>query len=121
MRHTRTDWPAAFSSSLVLAIFWPFTFRMMSPFWKPTLPAMESSGISVTTTPCVSESRCSSSATAGEMLATFAPWNGERAFTVISSRPPSGAVSSGIVSFTGLPARCTSICAVPPSGRVAKR
>src|ERR1700748_3503138 len=94
---------------------------MMSPFWKPTLPAMESSGISVMTTPCVSESRCSSSATAGEIFATLAPWNGARAFTGIWSWPPAGAVSSGMLSFTGLPARCTSICAVPPSGRGAKR
>ena len=55
------------------------------------------------------------------MLATFAPWNGERAVSTISSRLVSGAVSSGTVSFTVLPARCTSICAEPPSGRVAKR
>src|ERR1035441_2830525 len=51
---------------------------MMSPFWNPRLAAVPSSARSVTTTPSVSASRCSSSATAGEMLATFAPWNCER-------------------------------------------
>jgi hypothetical protein len=97
------------------------TARMISPFWKPTLAAAASSAISVTTTPSVPASRCSSSATAGEMLATLAPWNGERVVRVISSRPVSGAVSSATVSFISLPLRCTSICALPPSGRVAKR
>ena len=41
--------------------------------------------------------------------------------STISSRLVSGAVSSGTVSFTVLPARCTSICAKSPNGRVAKR
>jgi len=36
---------------------------------------------------------------AGEMLATFAPWNGERVEIVISSRLVSGAVSSGTVNL----------------------
>ncbi len=73
------------------------------------------------TTPSTLESSRSSSATAGEMLDTFAPWNGERDLMTISLRPVSGAVSSAIVSRCGLPARTISICAVPPSGRVAKR
>ncbi len=51
----------------------------------------------------------------------FAPWNGERVVMTSSLRPLSGATSSAIVSLTGLPPRCTSICAEPPSGRVAKR
>src|SRR6185437_641376 len=121
MRQTREDSRVALSRSLVLAIFWLLTARMMSPFWKPTPAAVPSCAISVTTTPSVSASRCSSSATAGEMLETLAPWNGEREVSTISLRPASGAVSSAIVSFSGFPARCTSICAVPPIGRVAKR
>src|SRR5258708_4209961 len=121
MRQTRADAFEALSRSLVLAIFSLLTARMMSPFWKPTLAAVPSSARSVTTTPSVDPSRCSSSATAGEMLATFAPWNGDRAVSTISSRLVSGAVSSATVSFTVLPARCTSIWAAPPSGRVAKR
>src|SRR6185503_3425709 len=111
----------ALSRSLVLAIFWLLTARMMSPFWNPTLAAVPPSSRSTTTTPSVWESRCSSSATAGEMLATLAPWNGERAVSMISSRLVSGAVSSGTVNFTVLPERCTSIWAEPPRGRVAKR
>src|SRR4051795_2671009 len=111
----------ALSRSLVLAIFWLLTARMMSPFWNPTLAAVASSARSITTTPSVWESRCSSSAIAGEMLATLAPWNGERPVSTTSSRLLSGAVSSGTVNFTVLPERCTSICAEPPSGRVAKR
>src|ERR1700733_5453668 len=121
IRQSRELSRVAFSRSLVLAIFWLFTARMMSPFWKPTLAAVRPAARSVTTTPSVSASRCISSAAAGEILATFAPWNGERVVSTISLRPTSGAVSSGIVSLTGLPARCTSISAAPPSGRVAKR
>src|SRR2546429_1710798 len=121
MRQSLDDVFDALSRSLVLAIFWLLTARMMSPFWKPTLAAVPSSARSITTTPWVWESRCSSSATAGEILATFAPWNGERAVSTISSRLVSGAGSSGTVSLTSFPARCTSIWAEPPSGRVAKR
>src|SRR6516225_615760 len=121
MRQTRVDWLVAFSRSLVFPTFVLFTARMTSPFWKPTLAAVESSPSSVMTTPSVSASRCNSSATAGEILATFAPWNGERELSTISLRPVSGAVSSGTVSLTALPPRCTSICEVPPSGWVAKR
>src|SRR5262249_1435095 len=54
MRHSRDDWPAAFSRSEVFATLVLFTARMMSPFWNPTLAAVESSAISVTTTPSVS-------------------------------------------------------------------
>src|SRR3954453_6255911 len=111
----------ALSRSPVLAIFWLLTARMMSPFWNPTLAAVASSARSITTTPSVWESRCSSSAIAGEMLATLAPWNGERPVSTTSSRLLSGSVSSGTVNFTVLPERCTSICAEPPSGLVAKR
>src|ERR1700721_954809 len=121
MRHSRSVSRVAFSRSLVLAIFWLLTARIMSPFWKPTLAAVPPSARSVTTTPSVSASRCSSSATAGEMFATLAPWNGERVVKTISLRPVSGAVSSGTDSFTALPPRCTSISDLPPSGRVAKR
>src|SRR6516225_3587909 len=121
MRQSRTDWLVARSRSLVLPTLSLFTARMTSPFWKPTLAAVESPAISVTTTPCVSASRCNSSATAGEMLATFAPWNGEREVSTISLRPTSGAASSATVSLNGLPARCTSTCEAPPSGCVAKR
>jgi S1-C subfamily serine protease len=91
------------------------------PYLGARLQAVPPSSRSITTTPSVCASKCNSSATAGEILATVAPWNGERAERTISSRLVSGAVSSGTVSFTVLPARCTSICAVPPSGRVAKR
>src|ERR1700736_6559725 len=35
MRQIRDDSRVAFSRSLVLAIFWLFTARMMSPFWNP--------------------------------------------------------------------------------------
>src|SRR4029453_1123987 len=111
----------ALSRSLVLAIFWLLTARMMSPFWNPPLAAVPPSARSITTTPSVWESRCSSSAIAGEILATLAPWNGERPVSTISSRLVSGAVSSGTVSLTVLPARCTSIWAAPPSCLVAKR
>src|SRR5258705_13059920 len=102
MRQSRAASRVAFSRSLVLAIFWLFTARMISPFWHPTPAAVESSPISVTTTPSVSASRCSSSATAGEMLATLAPWNGERVVSTISLRPTSGAASIGTVSLTGI-------------------
>src|SRR6266404_2227170 len=81
----------ALSRSLVLAIFWLLTARMMSPFWNPTLAAVASSARSITTTPSVWESRCSSSAIAGEILATLAPWNGERAVSSILWRLVSGA------------------------------
>src|SRR6185369_13567107 len=121
MRQSLADAFEALSRSLVLAIFWLLTARMMSPFWNPTPAAVPPSSRSITTTPSVWESRCSSSATAGEMLATLAPWNGERAVSMISSRLVSGAVSSGTVNFTVLPERCTSIWAEPPRGRVAKR
>src|ERR1700758_4072552 len=121
MRHSR-DWSrVTLSRSPVLEIFLLFTARIMSPFWKPTLAAVESSGSSVTTTPSVSASRCNSSATAGEMLATVAPWNGERPASVISSRSRSGAVSSATESFRALPPRITSIWDDPPNGWVAKR
>src|SRR5882762_10759084 len=59
MRQSRTDSRVAFSRSLVLAIFWLLTARMMSPFWNPTLAAVASSARSITTTPSVWESRCS--------------------------------------------------------------
>src|SRR5829696_5344729 len=121
MRQSLDDTFEALSRSLVLAIFWLLTARMMSPFWNPTLAAVAPSARSITTTPSVWESRCSSSAIAGEILATLAPWNGERAVSTISSRLVSGAVSSGTVNFTVLPARCTSIWAEPPSCLVAKR
>src|SRR6516162_6987449 len=79
IRQSLADWLLALSRSAVLPTLVLFTATMISPFWKPTLAAVESSAMSVTTTPSVSASRCSSSATAGEMLATLAPWNGERA------------------------------------------
>src|SRR5882757_6878424 len=113
MRQSRALSRVAFSRSLVLAIFWLLTDRMISPFWKPTPAAVAPSARSVTTTPCVSASRRSSSATAGEMLATLAPWNGEREVSTISSRLVSGAVSSATLSLIVLPPRCTSICEVP--------
>ncbi len=121
MRHSRLASRVTRSRSLVLAIFCPLTELMMSPFWKPTLEAEPSSEIEVMMTPSIVPSRCSSSASAGEMFATLAPWNGERDVMVTSSRPVSGAVSSGIASLTVLPARCTSTAALPPNGRVAKR
>src|SRR5579859_374392 len=121
MRQSRDDWLVARSRSIVLPILVLFTATMMSPFWKPRLAAVESSATPVTTTPWVSASRCSSSATAGEMLETFAPWNGEREVNTISLRPESGALSSATASLIGLPPRVTSSSAVPPSGCVAKR
>src|SRR5258708_14211771 len=48
MRQTREESFVTFSRSLVLPIFWLFTARMMSPFWKPPLAAVASSPISVT-------------------------------------------------------------------------
>src|SRR6185437_3164891 len=54
MRQIREDSRVALSRSLVLAIFWLLTTRMMSPFWKPTPAAVPSCAISVTTTPSVS-------------------------------------------------------------------
>src|ERR1700760_2867574 len=121
MRHSREVALVAFSRSEVFATLVLFTARMMSPFWKPTLAAVESSAISVTTTPSVSASRCSSSATAGEMLETLAPWNGDREVSTSSLRPASGAVSSGTFTLTGFPPRWISRAEVPPSGCVAKR
>src|SRR6185312_11593780 len=121
MRQSLAPARETLSRSLVLAIFWLLTARMMSPFWNPTPAAVPPSSRSITTTPSVWESRCSSSATAGEILVTLAPWNGERPVRTISSRLVSGAVSSGTVNLTVLPERCTSICAAPPSCRVAKR
>ena len=79
---------------------------MMSPFWKPTLAAGAPSSRLTTTTPSALLSRRNSSATAGEMLATRAPWNGERAEIVISSRLVSGATSKGMETLTVLPLRC---------------
>ena len=55
------------------------------------------------------------------MLATFMPMKGERARITISSRGVSGAVSSATSSFASLPPRTMPICALPPSGLVAKR
>src|SRR6187399_3037457 len=75
MRQSLEDTFEALSRSLVLAIFWLLTARMMSPFWKPTLAAGAPSSSSTTTTPSALLSSRSSSATAGEMLATRAPWN----------------------------------------------
>src|SRR5258707_9315906 len=95
MRQSLDEVFDALSRSLVLAIFWLLTARMISPFWNPTLAAVPPSSRSITTTPSVCASRCSSSATAGEILATVAPWNGERAESTISSRLASGPVSIG--------------------------
>src|SRR5207245_7518250 len=55
-------------------------------FWNPTPAAVPPSARSVITTPAVSASRCSSSATAGEIFATLAPCNGERPLRTISLR-----------------------------------
>ena len=44
MRQSRAVSRVAFSRSLVLAIFWLLTARMMSPFWKPTLAAVRAVG-----------------------------------------------------------------------------
>ena len=49
-----------------------------SPRWKPTLCAGEPSAISTITTPSADASSRSSSASAGDRLATLAPRNGER-------------------------------------------
>src|ERR1700710_3071739 len=65
MSQSRAVSRVAFPRSLVLAIFWLLTDRIISPFWNPTPAAVAPSARSVTTTPCVSASRCSSSATAG--------------------------------------------------------
>ena len=54
------------------------TASTMSPRWKPNCCASVPSAISTTTTPSVDESSRSSSASAGERLATLAPVNGER-------------------------------------------
>src|SRR3984885_9694823 len=116
MRQSRAESRVALTRSLVLAIFWLLTARMISPFWNPTSAAVVPSARSVTTTPSVLVSRCSSSATAGEMFATVAPCNGERVVRATSARSVSGAGSSGTVSFMVLPARSTSICEVPPKG-----
>src|SRR6185312_10659549 len=121
MRHSRLCSCVTLSRSLVLVILWLLTAMMMSPFWKPKLAATEPSSTPTTTTPFVSSSRCSSSATTGEMLATVAPWNGERDANLISSRLILGAASSGTVSLIMWPARSTVSCDVPPSGCVAKR
>src|SRR5215213_4530703 len=69
--------------------------RITSPFWKPTRMALEFGSISVTATPSEEMSSWSSSATAGDMLTTVAPANGERALTRTGSR---GRVSGGLVS-----------------------
>ena len=71
--------------------------------------------------PRSTESSRSSSASAGDRFATFAPWNGERAWITISSRGASGAVSSATAILLSLPPRTTPSSTLPPSGWVAKR
>ena len=121
MAQRRLESLAMRSRSRVRATFSLFTAAITSPFWKPRFCASEPPSTSTTTTPSSDSLMRSSSASAGEILATFMPMNGERERITISSRGNSGAVSSAIFSVTSLPPRTMPICAVPPSGLVAKR
>ena len=76
-----------------MAIFWLLTDSTTSPRWKPRLCAGEPLATSTITTPSADGSSRSSSASAGDRLATLAPVNGERALITSSSR---GGVRRGL-------------------------
>ncbi len=115
--------PARRASWSVLVTSEPFTATTMSPRARPTRAAGERRSTSVTTTPvCPRQVRPMREATAGERLATVAPWKGEGVSMV---RAALGVVSGGgfraTVTERSRPLRLIVSLDSLPTPRVARR